>query len=62
MKYPKFGHQRYGLRSKFVRYGLITGEEAIELVKKHDRKIDRLVVRDFVNSWAILLTVLEYSG
>jgi len=48
MKYPKFGHQNAtDYASKFVRYGLITREEAIELVKKYDHKIDQLVVRDF---------------
>ncbi len=48
LKYPKFGHAAatdYAARS--VRYGLMTREEAIELVKKHDGALDPLSVRDF---------------
>lgn len=48
LKYPKFGHAAatdYGARS--VRYGLITRDEAIELVKKHDHALDPQCVRDF---------------
>jgi N-acetyl sugar amidotransferase len=48
MKYPKFGHaSATDYASRFIRYGLITREEAIELVRKHDHKIDQLAVRDF---------------
>lgn len=48
MKYPKFGHQfATDCASRFVRYGLITREEAIELVKKHDHELDPFAVRDF---------------
>lgn len=48
MKYPKFGHQNAtDYASKFIRYGLITREEGIELVKKYDHRIDKLAVRDF---------------
>ena len=50
MKYPKFGHQNAtDYASKFVRYGLIDRENAIELVKKYDHKIDQLVVKDFTD-------------
>lgn len=48
LKYPKFGHAfATDYASRMVRYGLITREEAIELVKKHDSKLDPLCVRDF---------------
>lgn len=49
MKYPKFGHASatdYAARS--VRYGLITRDEAIQLVKEHDDKLDPLCVWDFI--------------
>lgn len=48
MKYPKFGHATAtDYASRMVRYGLISREEAIELVKKHDHLLDPLCVRDF---------------
>lgn len=48
MKYPKFGHQfATDYASRFVRYGLISREEAISLVKRHDHALDSLAVRDF---------------
>lgn len=48
LKYPKFGHGAatdYG--SRFVRYGMMTRDEAMELVAKHDHALDPLCVRDF---------------
>lgn len=48
MKYPKFGHQfATDYASRFVRYGMISREEAIQLVKEHDHALDPLCVRDF---------------
>jgi len=48
LKYPKFGHQfATDCASRFVRYGLISRSEAIELVRKHDHALDPLAVRDF---------------
>ncbi|MBR3149664.1 MAG: N-acetyl sugar amidotransferase [Eubacterium sp.] len=48
LKYPKFGHaSATDYASRMIRYGLITREEAIELVKKHDHDLDPLCVRDF---------------
>lgn len=48
MKYPKFGHaSATDYASKFVRYGLITRERAIELVRKHDHNLDSKTVEDF---------------
>lgn len=48
LKYPKFGHaSATDYASRFIRYGLITREQAIKLVKEHDHKLDPLCVRDF---------------
>ena len=48
MKYPKFGHAcATDYASRYIRYGLLNREEAIQLVKKHDHKLDQLAVRDF---------------
>lgn len=48
MKYPKFGHQfATDYASRFIRYGMISRDEAIELVKNHDAFLDPLCVRDF---------------
>ena len=48
LKYPKFGHQfATDVVSRQIRYGLITREKGIELVKKHDHDLDPLCVRDF---------------
>ena len=48
LKYPKFGHAAatdYAARS--IRYGLLSREEAIGLVNRHDGALDLLCVRDF---------------
>lgn len=48
MKYPKFGHAAatdYGAR--FVRYGILTREEAAELVRRHDHALDPRSVEEF---------------
>ena len=48
LKYPKFGHtSATDYASRFVRYGLIDRETAVQLVKEHDSKLDPLCVRDF---------------
>jgi hypothetical protein len=36
------------LLAAFVRYGLITREEAIELVRKHDHNLDPRCVEEFI--------------
>jgi N-acetyl sugar amidotransferase len=47
MKYPKFGHaSATDYAARFVRYGMITRNEAIELVKKHDHDLDVKCMRD----------------
>ncbi|MDO4720813.1 MAG: N-acetyl sugar amidotransferase [Peptostreptococcaceae bacterium] len=48
MKYPKFGHAAAtDYASKFIRYGLTSREEAIELVREKDHNIDPQAVEDF---------------
>ena len=48
LKYPKFGHaSATDYASRMIRYGLITRDEAIELVRKRDHDLDPLCVRDF---------------
>lgn len=48
MKYPKFGHaSATDYASRFVRYGMMSREEAVELVKKRDHTLDPICVRDF---------------
>lgn len=48
LKYPKFGHSvATDYASRFIRYGLISRDEAIELVKKHDHDLDQKIIDDF---------------
>lgn len=48
LKYPKFGHaSATDYASKYVRYGLISREEAVELVRQRDHRLDPKVVDDF---------------
>jgi N-acetyl sugar amidotransferase len=47
-KYPKFGHaSATDLASRLIRYGLLSRDEGIELVKKHDHNLDSLCIGDF---------------
>ena len=48
MKYPKFGHaSATDYAARFVRYGMLTREEAIKLVKDHDDNLDVRCIREF---------------
>jgi N-acetyl sugar amidotransferase len=48
MKYPKFGHaSATDYAARFVRYGILSRDEAVELVKKHDHNLDVKCVREF---------------
>ncbi len=48
LKYPKFGHaSATDYAARMVRYGIITREEAVKLVKEHDHALDPRSVRDF---------------
>ncbi len=50
MKYPKFGHSSAtDYTSRFIRYGMMTREEAVDIVKKKDHALDSKSVRDFCN-------------
>lgn len=49
MKYPKFGHaSATDYAARYVRYGMMTREEAVQAVREHDGKLDSKCVRDFV--------------
>ncbi|MFH1094175.1 MAG: N-acetyl sugar amidotransferase [Candidatus Omnitrophota bacterium] len=48
LKYPKFGHaSATDYAARFVRYGLLTREEAQKLIKEHDHNLDVKAVQDF---------------
>ena len=48
MKYPKFGHGvATDYASRYVRYGMMTRDEAIKLVKERDGNLDPKCVEDF---------------
>lgn len=48
MKYPKFGHaSATDYAARMVRYGMISREEAIQMVRERDHCLDALCVRDF---------------
>ena len=48
MKYPKFGHQEVtDYTSRMIRYGMLTREDAIKMVKEKEANLDPLVVKDF---------------
>lgn len=48
LKYPKFGHAAAtDYAARYVRYGKLTREEAVELVKQHDHALDPRSVREF---------------
>ena len=48
LKYPKFGHaSATDYAARMVRYGIVTRDEAIGLVKEYDGKLDPLCIRDF---------------
>lgn len=48
LKYPKFGHaSATDYAARMVRYGMISREEAVTLVREHDHALDPLCVRDF---------------
>ena len=50
LKYPKFGHAAAtDYTARMVRYGMLTRDEAIALVKERDHALDPLSVRDFCN-------------
>ena len=50
MKFPKYGHAyATDYASRWVRYGLLTREEAVKLVEERDHNVDPKIVEDFCN-------------
>lgn len=50
LKYPKFGHATAtDYAARFVRYGILSREQAVELVKNHDHDLDKMAITDFCN-------------
>lgn len=50
MKYPKYGHAyATDYAARWVRYGLLTREEAVKLAEKRDHNVDPKIVEDFCN-------------
>lgn len=50
MKYPKYGHAyATDYAARWVRYGLITRDEAVQLAEKKDHDVDPKIVEDFCN-------------
>lgn len=48
LKYPKFGHAAAtDYTARYIRYGLMSREEAIPIINKRDGALDALCVRDF---------------
>lgn len=48
LKYPKFGHAAAtDYTARYIRYGMMTREEAIPIIKERDGALDPLCVRDF---------------
>lgn len=57
MKYPKFGHAMASdYASRFVRYGMMSREEAVKIVKEKDHKLDNKCIEDFCNFTGISKT------
>jgi len=50
LKYPKYGHARAtDVACYWIRTGRIAREEGIRLVKEHDHKLDKIVLKDFLD-------------
>jgi hypothetical protein len=48
LKYPKFGHAfATDYTARFIRYGLMTRDEAIKIIKEKDHALDPKCVDDF---------------
>ena len=50
MKYPKYGHARVtDVCCYWIRTGRMKREEAVELVRRHEGKLDHRILDDFIN-------------
>ncbi len=48
MKYPKFGHaSATDYAARLIRYGMLSREVGIELVREHDHRLDQKALTDF---------------
>ncbi|MBR2503589.1 MAG: N-acetyl sugar amidotransferase, partial [Oscillospiraceae bacterium] len=48
LKYPKFGHAAAtDYTARYIRYGMLTRDEAKQIIKERDHNLDPLCVRDF---------------
>ena len=65
LKYPKFGHAAAtDYTARYIRYGMMTREEAIPIIKERDGKLDHRTTRrpDCVTEIRMGNTVLVVSG
>lgn len=61
LKYPKFGHAfATDFVSRQIRYGLLTREQGIELIEKHDPNLDMKCAYDFCQFYGY--TIPEFSA
>lgn len=57
MKFPKYGHAyATDYAARWVRYGLLTREEAVELAEEKDHNVDPRIVEDFCNFTGMTIT------
>ncbi len=50
MKFPKFGHAyATDYAARWVRYGILTREEAVKLAEERDHNVDPKIIEDFCN-------------
>ncbi len=48
LKYPKFGHAAAtDYTARYIRYGILTRDEAVKIIKQRDGALDPLSIRDF---------------
>lgn len=57
MKYPKYGHAyATDYAARWVRYGMLTREEAVKLAEERDHAIDPKIIRDFCEFTGMTIT------
>lgn len=57
MKYPKYGHAyATDYAARWVRYGLLTREEAVKLAEEKDHNLDQKIIDDFCQFTGYTLT------
>lgn len=59
MKFPKYGHAyATDYAARWVRYGLLTREKAVQLVEEKDHNIDPMIIEDFCDF--VGMTIKEF--